>query len=53
MIFPIAREVFPLKADNTLTINSGDEVPKPTIVNQITIFGILNLYARLEEPSTK
>nr|WP_281836070.1 hypothetical protein [Propionigenium maris] len=38
---------------NMFTINSGEDVPKATIVRPITILGILNLLAKDEEPSTR
>ena len=38
--FPIAKSGCPVKAERTLTINSGAEVAKDTTVIPITILGI-------------
>ena len=43
----------PSNADVILTINSGIDVPIDTIVNPITISGILNFLAIPTAPSTK
>lgn len=43
----------PFNADIMFTTSSGAEVPKATIVSPITIFGILNLLAITEAPSTR
>ena len=34
--FPIAMSALPFSAETTLTVNSGADVPKATIVNPIT-----------------
>jgi hypothetical protein len=48
IIFQTAKSVFPRIAEIIFTINSGAEVQKATIVNQITIGGILNFIAIVE-----
>ena len=52
-ILPIAIPVSPSIFANRLTTNSGIEVPKDTIVSQMTIEDILALLARETEPSTR
>ena len=37
---PMAMSALPFSAEDTLTVNSGAEVPKATIVSPITILGI-------------
>jgi hypothetical protein len=44
-MFQTAKSVFQRIAETTFTTNSGAEVQKATIVNQITIGGILNFTA--------
>jgi hypothetical protein len=43
--FQTAKSVFQRTAETIFTTNSGAEVQKATIVNQITIGGILNFIA--------
>ena len=50
---PMAKSGEPLRADITLTVNSGAEVPKATIVSPITKGEILSLAASDEAPRTK
>lgn len=50
--FPIAIPVFHWILAKTLTNSSGAEVQKATIVSQITIFGMLSLFAIEVDPST-
>jgi len=49
---PIAIAVFPVALAKRFTTNSGIDVPKATIVSQITIEEILALLAIDTEPST-
>jgi hypothetical protein len=48
---PIDISALPFKAEETLTVSSGVEVPKATIVSPITIEGMLNRLAIDEAPS--
>ena len=50
---PIAISVLPFILAIKLTINSGVEVPKATIVSPITILDILYFLASEADPSTK
>ena len=49
--FPTARSVFPFAAEKRLTVSSGAEVPKATIVRPITISETLSFFAIDAEPS--
>lgn len=51
--FPIESSALPLIADTILTVNSGAEVPKATIVRPITSDDMLNLLANAAAPSVK
>ena len=51
--FPIESSALPLIADTILTVNSGAEVPKATIVRPITNDDMLNLLANAAAPSVK
>ena len=51
-IFPIAISVFPFMLANILTINSGADVPKATMVRPITMFEIFNFFATDADPLT-
>jgi hypothetical protein len=53
IIFPRTISVLLFIAAKILTTISGADVPKATIVNPITIFGIFNFFARDDDPSTK
>ena len=48
---PIAMSALPLRAEETLTVSSGAEVPNATIVSPITIGGIRKRLATEAEPS--
>ena len=50
---PIAISELPFKADTTLTVNSGAEVPNATIVSPITKLEILKRLATEAAPSVK
>ena len=50
---PIAISELPFKADTTLTVNSGAEVPNATIVSPITKLEILKRLATEAAPSGK
>ena len=50
---PIARSGLPLKAESTLTVSSGAEVPKATIVRPITKFEMRNRLATAAAPSVR
>ena len=52
-IFPIAISVLPFADAKILTMNSGADVPKETIVNPITMGEIFRLFAIEEAPSTR
>ena len=49
--FPIAMSELPFIADDMLTVSSGVEVPKATMVRPITMDGILNRLAMEAAPS--
>lgn len=51
-IFPVAISVEPFKLEIILTTNSGDDVPRATIVKPITKFETLNFLATEDAPST-
>ena len=51
-MFPMAIAAFQLTLANKLTTSSGIDVPKATIVSQITIEEILALLATETDPST-
>ena len=38
--FPMAMSALPFRAEDTLTVSSGADVPKATMVSPITIDGI-------------
>src|SRR5690606_5683238 len=52
-ILPNAMSDCSLAEAMTLTTNSGEEVPNATMVNPITILGILYVLAKEEAPSTR
>jgi hypothetical protein len=51
-IFQIAMSVLLFTDANTFTTNSGADVQKATIVNQITIFEMRNFFATADDQST-
>jgi hypothetical protein len=52
IIFPKTMSENPFKEAKKLTINSGADVPKATIVNPITRSGTLFFFANEEAPDT-
>ena len=48
---PIAISALPFKAEDTLTVSSGADVPKATIVSPITMLGIRKRWATDAAPS--
>ena len=52
-IFPIAISVLPFADAKILTMNSGADVPKETMVKPITIGEIFRFFAIEEAPSTR
>lgn len=56
MLLPITlpklKPEFPETADSTFTTNSGEEVPKATIVNPMTRLEIFFFFATAEAPPT-
>ena len=50
-MLPIAISELPFNADETLTVSSGVDVPKATMVSPITMAGILNRLAMDAAPS--
>jgi len=50
---PTAMSALPFRADDTLTVSSGAEVPKATIVRPITMEGIRNRLATDAAPSVR
>ena len=50
---PMAKSGLPLRAESTLTVSSGAEVPKATIVSPITRFEMRNRLATAAAPSVR
>ena len=50
---PMAISALPFRAEDTLTVNSGADVPKATIVSPITILGMRKRLATDAAPSNR
>ena len=51
--FPIAMSALPFRADDTLTVSSGAEVPKATMVRPMTMDGMRKRLAMDAAPSVR